>query len=173
MGYTTEFDGSVAVTPPLNEAEITYLNDFGDTRRMDRANGPYYAKARNHGVSSINELNGFNDKDVRNQNQPPAGQPGLWCQWRPTEDGAGLEWDGSEKFYAAEEWMRYLIDHFLRPGALALDSPHADPRFEDFTFDHVVNGEIIAQGEDPEDRWKLVVTDNVVERVNAVFGWER
>lgn len=25
MGYTTDFDGSIAIEPPLNEAEITYL----------------------------------------------------------------------------------------------------------------------------------------------------
>jgi hypothetical protein len=31
-----------------------------------------------------------------------------------------------------------------------------------FTFDHVVNGTIDAQGDDPDDRWQLVVVDNEV-----------
>jgi hypothetical protein len=37
-----------------------------------------------------------------------------------------------------------------------------DPRLQLFTFDHVCNGTILAQGEDPGDTWYLVVTDNDV-----------
>ena len=32
MGYQTEYTGSVEVVPPLNAAEIAYLNDFADQR---------------------------------------------------------------------------------------------------------------------------------------------
>ncbi|HVK36196.1 MAG TPA: hypothetical protein VM428_11120 [Microlunatus sp.] len=41
MGYTTEFTGFVTVSPPLNPAEIAYLDQFSDTRRMNRPAGPY------------------------------------------------------------------------------------------------------------------------------------
>ncbi len=41
--------------------------------------------------------------------------PTTYCQWKPTEDGAGLEWDGVEKFYYYSEWLEYLIAHFLKP----------------------------------------------------------
>jgi hypothetical protein len=34
--------------------------------------------------------------------------------------------------------------------------------FAAFTFNHTVNGEIDANGEDPDDIWRLVVRDNVV-----------
>ncbi len=54
----------------------------------------------------------------------------------PNEDGSGLDWDGTEKFYAAEEWMAYLIYHFLKPGAEA--SKTDNPQFSQFTFDHVL-----------------------------------
>ena len=37
MGYTTEFDGSVSISPPLNAHEIAYLRKFAASRRMDRA----------------------------------------------------------------------------------------------------------------------------------------
>jgi hypothetical protein len=42
MGYTTEFDGSVIISPPLNAHEIAYLRKFAASRRMDRARGPYF-----------------------------------------------------------------------------------------------------------------------------------
>lgn len=155
MGYTTDFEGTITVEPPLNPAEIAYLRKFAGTRRMDRANGPYYTGGTGYAGQG-------RDEDVRNYNAPPAGQPGLWCQWVPTDDGTGIEWDQGEKFYEAEAWMRYLIDHFLKDGAEA----QGQPGFESFLFGHVLNGTITAQGEDPGDRWDLVVTDNVVSRVD-------
>ena len=32
MGYTTEFDGSVSISPPLNAHEIAYLRKFAASR---------------------------------------------------------------------------------------------------------------------------------------------
>jgi hypothetical protein len=43
--------------------------------------------------------------------------------------------------------MSYIIEHFLKPNAHA--SSTGDPQFAGFTFDHVCNGTIEAQGEDP------------------------
>jgi hypothetical protein len=60
--------------------------------------------------------------------------------------------------------MQYLIDHFLKPGGHAL----GEPGFADFTFDHVVNGTIDAQGEDPDDTWQLAVIDNVASNTRPV-----
>lgn len=74
--------------------------------------------------------------------------PGNYCQWIPDSEGRFLEWDGGEKFYNSVEWMRYLIDNFIRAN-------------------HVVNGEIEAQGEERDDRWFLIVMDNVVSTENA------
>lgn len=65
--------------------------------------------------------------------------------------------------------MRYLIDHFLRPDAVASES--GGEQFADFTFDHVVNGTIEAQGEEPDDRWRLVVRDNEVTSQHAQITW--
>lgn len=164
MGYTTEFDGSITVDPPLNRHEVEYLERFARSRRMNRGKGPYYA---NPGTDFGQE----HEDDIKDYNYPPDGQPGLWCQWIPSADGTEIAWDQGEKFYYAEEWMVYLIDHFLRPGAAAsMIGPghaHYQPDFAHFTFDHVLNGEIFAQGEDADDRWKLVVKDNGVSVVNA------
>ncbi len=49
------------------------------------------------------------------------GKPdGMYCQWIPTEDGTGLQWDGVEKFYYYGPWLEYLISHFLRPWGYSL-----------------------------------------------------
>jgi hypothetical protein len=149
MGYTTSFNGGVRVAPPLNAAEIDYLRKFNETRRMSRLQGPYFVGG-----------DGFKgqqpDSGIIDYNSPPKGQPSLWCQWEPTPDGASIIWDGGEKFYDAAEWMKYLITHFLQPMALAKNELWF------LQANHVVNGVIEAQGEDPDDRWDLVVQDNEV-----------
>jgi hypothetical protein len=163
MGYSTDFTGQITINPPLNPTEIDYLTRFANTRRMQRDKGPYFVDGDRSGLG--------NDADVTNYNAPPEGQPGLWCQWVPTGDGTALEWDGVEKFYDSVDWMRYLIDTFLKPGA-TLQAELAEPvegrvyppEFAAFTFDHVLNGAIEAQGEDADDRWDLVVEDNGVAR---------
>lgn len=154
MGYTTEFDGQIVISPPLNAVEVAYLRRFSGTRRMDRLLGPYYVDGGGYAGQA-------REPDIDDYNAPPPGQPGLWCHWVPTDDGTALEWDGSEKFYDGEEWMRYLIAHFLT-GTDGTFKNHSDS--EGFTFDHMANGTIIAQGEDPTDQWRLVVHENHVTR---------
>lgn len=161
MGYTTDFSGRITVVPPLTQAEIDYLNKFARSRRMDRTKGPYFVDGSDGNFGSGQG----HDPDIRDYNRPPQGQPGLWCQWVPTEDGTAIEWDGGEKFYESEEWMRYLIEHFLKPGAWTKQkaNPVCPVRFGD----HVCNGVIEAAGEDLNDRWALIVNDNRVSRKNG------
>lgn len=165
MGYTTDLYGSVTITPPLNADEQSYLRDFAETRRMRRDNGAYFVKGDGYCGQ------GDGPDRILDYNTPPPGQPGLRCQWVPTDDGAGLEHDGGDKFYNAVEWMQYLIDHFLRPGARAKGSK-ADERLARFTFDHVVNGTINAEGEESGDLWRLVVTDNRVDSQSGTVTYQ-
>lgn len=172
MGYTTDFDGSVAIDPPLNPTEIAYLRKFAETRRMARERGPYF-------VGGSGDFGQGDDADVIEYNDPPDGQPGLWCQWVPTDDGTALEWDGGEKFYDSPAWMAYLIDTFLKEGCTVqreilrheriAGSPLPDElrQFKGFTFDHVLNGVIYAQGEDPDDKWRLTVERNEARKQRA------
>lgn len=145
MGYSTSFEGQVAIAPPLNPTEIAYLRDFAESRRHQRPEGPYST----HDYS-------YSELGHPDYNTPPDGQPALWCNWEPTDDGTGIRWNGAEKFYDATKWMQYLIDHFLKPEGAA----KGQPGFEAFTFDHTVNGVIQAQGDDPADAWELLVLDN-------------
>jgi hypothetical protein len=147
MGYTTEFSGQISINPPLNEQEIEYLCDFCATRHMERGKGIYYVDA-SHGHGDNSDVPDYNNNGKL---------PGLWCHWVSTDDGTALEWDEGEKFYNAEEWMRFVIDHFLRPGHLA-------PM--EFLQGHTLNGSILAQGEDINDRWRLIVENNEVSRID-------
>lgn len=152
MGYTTDFDGSVEIVPPLSEKEIKYINAFNDTRRMDRENGPYY-------VGGGGMCGQDHEADIGDYNSPDASQPGLWCGWRTNEEGTVIEWDGGEKFYNSAEWMQYIIDHFIGANPLAKLN---NPEHFDFLQGHTVNGDIYAQGEESDDVWKLEVVDGVV-----------
>lgn len=164
MGYTTYFEGQFTVEPPLNAQEIAYLTDFAETRRVDRERGPYFVGDRHVFGSGMDAC-----PDIRNYNKPPEGQPGLWCQWVPTEDGKAIQWDEGEKAYYMEEWIVYIIDHFLRPGAHAQGC--GDAQFSPFTFDHKVNGVVYASGEDPGDLWAVRIVDNVVTVYGAQIAY--
>lgn len=151
MGYTTYFDGEISIEPPLDAEEVAYLQKFSDTRRMDRKKGPYF-------VGGTGMFGQGNDPDILDSNRPPKGQPGLWCKWTVSDDGRAITWNGAEKFYASAEWMKYIIDHFLKPDC------HAS-KFNGMAFikaNHTCNGVIEAQGEESSDRWDIVVENNVV-----------
>ncbi len=141
MGYTTEFRGQFQVVnletgkqQALTLAQYAYLKAFAQTRRMDRhpfkadtlddpkrkavglpigdSGGYFVGNEENHGQG--------HDKSVRDGNKPPVGQPGLWCQWTPTEDGTAIEWDEGEKFYDYVAWIEYILENFLKPWGLGL-----------------------------------------------------
>jgi len=77
---------------------------------------------------------------------------GSWCYFafRLTDDLDGVEWDGSEKTYDAEGQVNLLL-RTLPP-------------------DVTLEGELLAQGEDLEDRWRLVVQDREARRVDVVLA---
>lgn len=157
MGYTSYFMGNVTIDPPLNADEIAYLNDLSSTRRQHHKGGPLViGSTENYGQGA--------QEGVISTNDPHPDQPGLWCQWVPSEDGTTLEWDEGEKFYRSAEWMKYIVENLLAPSAVdyLIDHGPEDQRLNSFTCGHTVNGTIYVEGEESDDRWQLVVKDNVV-----------
>jgi hypothetical protein len=192
MGYTTDFVGDFTVTPTLTPEHRAYLAAFATTRRMKR-NAKLTAKMPDplreavglpvgpDGAYFVGDTKDFGQTqtaDIVDYNTPPGSpdsgsfykeggnwyesyveakrmaeaegaQPGLWCQWTPSEGGTTIRWDEGEKFYEYVEWLRYLIEHFLRPWGYSLD------------------GEVDWQGEDPDDRGRIRVTENRIERLVA------
>ena len=90
------------------------------------------------------------DASIINSNGAPDGQPGLWCQWVPNDEGTAIEWNGGEKFYHYVEWINYLINNFLKP------------------WGYTINGEVSFRGEDFSDCGTIVANNNsiAVRRVN-------
>jgi hypothetical protein len=163
MGYTTSFRGKAEINPPLTAAQILYLRKFCNTRRMKR--DPVLAlqlpdplgKALNmpigdeagYFVGGTGHSGQDRDLSVLDFNQPPVGQPGLWCSWDVTDDGRYLQWSGAEKFYDYVEWLRYLVEHFFS------------------AWGCVLNGEIEWRGEHREDTGVIKVQCNVVSSIKA------
>lgn len=158
MGYTTDFIGHVDIDPPLNEAERAYLAAFADSRRWQRPGGPY-AVPLNPAAARLDDEGGV-ERHGERYNRPPDGQPSLWCQWVPCWDGCCLSYDGREKFYRSTEWMTYLIDHFLAPGAQARGSNLE--LFRGFSFDHQLDGIVAGCRRDNKELFLIVVDDNIV-----------
>lgn len=82
--------------------------------------------------------------------------PSPRCHWMPTPYGTGLMWDGEGEFREPEAWMRYIINHFLKPDAHRARLPG----YAGFGFDHIVNGVILARN--PDESWVINVLDNDV-----------
>ena len=156
MGYTTDFIGHIDIEPGLNQDEIEYLTAFSESRRYDREDGPYAVP----GNPFAETRTGRGDIEIDRYNRVAPGQPELWCQWEPCWSGCCFSFDGTEKFYQPVRWMEYLIEHFLRPGALA--STTRDPQFEHFTFDHRLDGIVVGCRRDTKRLFAITVTDNVV-----------
>ncbi|HWS36038.1 MAG TPA: hypothetical protein VN408_25295, partial [Actinoplanes sp.] len=149
------------IVPPLNPYEVEFLDRFAETRHVYRESGPYAV----YGSQS----------DVHAGAEPPPEQPGYRCHWVPTASGDALIFDEEEKFYHAEIWLAYLIDTFLKPGAVIVREraePVAGrfhpPAFEHFTCDHVLTGVIDADGDDEDDFWRIEVRANEVNVVRLV-----
>ncbi len=150
MGYTTEFLGTFTFSRPLTDAELSFLQAFSKSRRMkldvlgippvlrDHME-PYTHSCGTEGAYFTQELP-YGHPTILNYNEPPTGQPGLWCHWSPTP--TTLAWNGTEKFYYYAEWLEYLVVHFFAPWGIQL------------------NGAVQWQGEDPDDRGVLSMRNN-------------
>lgn len=174
MGYTTDFYGEFNLNKPLTEAHKNYLEKFAEMRRMKRketltakrpdplreAVGLPVGKEGAYFVGEGGDfgqgagVGGDDIPDLVDYNYPPAGQPGLWCQWVPNSGGTAIIWDGGEKFYDYVEWIEYLIENFLKP------------------WGYVLNGEVEWAGEDHNDRGRIDIKNNVVKVKVAKITFE-
>ena len=157
MGLHTDYLGALRIEPPLSPAEADVVKSFNRTRHCaDRGPldvvthpGDDEPAAGDTACSSV-----------------ASGMPGLWCPWTCCDEGCCLRWDQGEKPYAPERWLRYVIATFLRPGAALAAEPAA--RAAGLTFDHVLNGTIVAERRETGELFALAVKDNVVRRRTLV-----
>ena len=89
----------------------------------------------------LNSFGQERDISVIDNNSSPSTCPGLWCQWK-ISDNDTLCWDGGEKFYNYVEWLTYLIKNFFEP------------------LGYKLSGIINWQGEYSDDTGSIKVIDN-------------
>jgi hypothetical protein len=170
MGYSYEFSGRFRLRPPLSKAQRQYLLAFANTRRVERnaktlkempdplrvAVGLPVGPEGCYFIGAVSDLTREpHVESIVDENSPPGGQPGLWCQWVPNESGSSLQWNGGEKFHNFVEWLEYMIEHFLRP------------------WGRVVEGRVEWQGDDDLDRGILLTHNNDVDVLGPIVVHER
>jgi|TARA_R110000824_G_C14809443_1_gene635415 hypothetical protein len=149
MGYTTEFRGQFDLNKKLDDETHAFLVKFNQSRHVKRDIEGFGIEGEFFVDGEVDEwgVGGrqMSDATVVDYNRPPRTQPGLWCQWTPTDDRQGIEWDGNEKFYNYIEWIKYLTDKILEPKG------------------YVLNGEVEWVGEEVfDDRGVIRIFDNYV-----------
>jgi len=144
MGYTTDFEGAFKFKKPLIAKMQKYLKMFNETRRMKRKQDEVFGTEGEFFVFGSGDYGQGHDKDIVDHNTPPKTQPGLWCQWTPSDDGTELEWDGGEKFYYYTDWLFYLVNKIIKPNG------------------YVLNGEVTYSGEEQGDTGDITIEDNVI-----------
>lgn len=83
--------------------------------------------------------------------------------WRSCERGCCLTWTASEWSRNLAPTLDFLIRHLFGPGAKAKHHP----RFEEFSFDHVLEGVVVAKGYDDRHAHVVQVVGNVVHGATA------
>lgn len=144
MGYTTDFSGRFNTNKPLSDKMFNFLKAFNETRRMGRNVDAVFGVQGEFYVFGGGSFGQDSEPSIIDNNEPPVIQPGLWCQWTPSDDRMGIEWDGGEKFYNYTEWLVYLIHKVLAPNG------------------YVLNGTVTWQGEDTGDVGEIIVENNRV-----------
>jgi len=145
MGYTTNFDGQFDLNKKLDDETFNLLNGLAKTRRMKRNVAEEFGVEGEFYINDDGNSGQTDEDNIVDYNTPPKTQPGLWLQWKPTEDRLHIEWDGNEKFYEYVEWLTYIIQKILIPKG------------------YVLNGEVTWEGEESGDLGKIIVKENMVE----------
>lgn len=188
MGFSTRFLGRLDIEPPLNATEVEWLTAFAEVDRRHftdpydvpmnprafrveqercRTTAAQGTPARNHSGPAVSDGDGVAVVDPFTTLAPSDGSPYPHLDWTPCVDGCCLTWDSrTEKSRMAQEWLQYLIDHFMRPGALARTSTRPD--FAAFTFDHLVNGTIAAERDDTRELCLIQCRDNDISTLQLV-----
>ena len=144
MGYTTCFEGRFNIDKPLNDELYNFLIKFNETRRMARDLPEEYGIEGEFFVDGAGFCGQERESNIIDYNEHPKTQPSLWCNWKPSEDKQGIEWDEGEKFYDYIEWLEYLIKNFLAPK------------------EYILNGMVKWYGEGIDDFGIIEIKNNIV-----------
>lgn len=138
MDHHTTYLGQLRVHPPLARDELEWLRGFAEW-----GGGP-------HGDPFHVPDNPRADWAALVRHDPPSqtGIPPGVRDWVPCDDGCHLLWRPAPGSNDALLALRFLVDHYLGPRALARGR---GPDFARFTFDHDVDGVVAAHRDDTEE----------------------
>jgi hypothetical protein len=144
MGYTTDFRGEFTLSKKLTKKQAEYLKRFCATRRMKRDVAKLPPVPKGHVIGEWGTQGEFYCEEtddcgqgdahgsVVDHNTPATTQPGLWCQWVPSDCGKWIEWDGGEKFYNYVEWINYIQLTILKRWGIKIVASTVEWRGEDW-----------------------------------------
>ena len=150
MGYETKFQGVWKLNKKLDDITYKFLVDLSESRRMKRNVISVYGVEGEFFTDGGQSTIGSNIIDI---NSPPKTQPSLHCDWAPTEDRMGIEFNDSEKFYNYIEWIEYIISKVLAPRG------------------YVLNGVVKWRGEEFSDTGKIEICDNMVNGKRLIVDY--
>ena len=165
------YEGAFVLDQPLEPKHQQYLQRFSENRRVtwveeqvERVvdslrvavglpigpDGAYFVGKASVGRVSDSLMDGT-ERFIKEYNRPAHGQPGLWCDWKPSEDGKRVVHNGAQKTLYSKEWLYYLIEHFLRPWGYSLSG---QVRWERFEFEQ-------------EQRGTIAIGDNAIQNFDV------
>ncbi len=162
MVHSTQFTGEWKLDKPLSPEHREYLIAFSETRHVKYDEkevaklddplrkavelpvgheGSYFVGDGGEHCLDKNVPPGQCDDFRENEELIRTGQcqPGLWCNWAPSEEGDVIGWDCAEKFHNYLEWIKYLIKHFLEPWGYILNGSVEFDNEEGFGVICIVN----------------------------------
>jgi len=150
MGYYTDFQGELKITPTPSIKMKQFLDGLFETRRVKRNSnlgieGEFEVFDNKSGYHFNNpSVDGLDDnqRNIIDYNTPPRTQPGLWCSFEFSNDDTFYPYDG--KNYGYIEWVFYIINKVLKPNGYAL------------------NGVFRWRGEDFDDIGTVKVENNIL-----------
>ncbi len=161
MGYDTEYLGHLNVTPPLNPAEVEWLSGFADWAALP--DGDPFRLPMNPRAELAQAF-----RDRGGAMSRPSMVPAGIRHWRVCADGDRISWRWAPKSNDARAALRFLVDHYLGPDATAKNCGRRD--FEQFTFDHRLDGVIAACRNDTDELFLITVVDSAIDTETLVPG---
>lgn len=163
MNFETVLFGAAFISPKLDGETKNFINLFSKTRHCLRTD-KYMAEDNTNAVDSQGNISIAPISGLLSANGTMSGQPEHthWCFWEAVD--SQIVWNGSDKFYQPEKWLKYLIDHFLKQDCLASLSAKTDERHKHFQNfgGYSCEGYFLVQGESIDDAFEIFIEDNCV-----------
>lgn len=160
MGYDMTFRGHFEFDKKLEPDFEAYLQNFSRTKHVIRDVETYKSANPNWKSVGFEGNLGTNGEYIADEdiypsigvidvNSYPRTCPGVWCRWTVTEsilgDKSYLEWNECDQYFDYIGWLKYLINHFIKPKGYTL------------------NGQVMYFGDNEDDVGIITITDNTVE----------